>query len=85
MEFELIGRKKNKMGHATGRLRRCEKVLNKYNICFPPFRPGTINIELDKEFITPLVTNKIIFIPREKFLERTMKHQLRNIGCLFLL
>ncbi len=70
MKWKLKGHKRGRgVAAAQGRLERCESVLNKYGINFPPFRFGTINIELDKEFITPQPKGKIIFISRSEILK----------------
>lgn len=54
MENILTGfLKGNGVGVAGGRLRDCEKVLNKYGFFFPPLYFGTLNIALDQPFKTP--------------------------------
>lgn len=66
MEYILVGKiKKEGCGKAGGRLLDCQAVLKKYNINFPLFFPGSINIQLDKPFPNPEWPN-IIYISQEE-------------------
>ena len=65
MEKILTGvLKGNGAGVAGGRLRDCERVLNEYSFFFPPLYFGTLNIELDQPFTTPVFEG--IFIPQKE-------------------
>lgn len=66
MENILVGKIKSEGCRLAGkRLLDCQGVLKKYNIEFPPFFPGTINIQLDKPFPNPAWSN-IIYISQEE-------------------
>jgi len=66
MEHILVGKiKRERCGLAGKRLLVCRVVLKKHNINFPPFFPGTINIQLDKPFPNPEWSN-IIYITQEE-------------------
>lgn len=56
---------KNGTGTASKRFKKCHEILNSYDIKFPPFEYGTLNVELEKEFSTPNWSN-IIFVPEEE-------------------
>jgi CTP-dependent riboflavin kinase len=52
MEIKLVGLlKSNGVGLANKRLRACERILNKKGFFFPPLYFGTLNIELEREFL----------------------------------
>lgn len=66
MEHTLVGRIKGEGCRLAGkRLLDCQAVLKKYNINFPPFFPGTLNIQLDEPFPNPEWSN-IIYISQEE-------------------
>lgn len=67
MDYVLNGKidKKKSVGVASKRFLKCREILKSYGIIFPPFVCGTLNIELNKEFLTPNWSN-IIFIPEEE-------------------
>lgn len=50
---------------ASRRISKCRSALEKHCICFPPFRIGTLNVNLDTEFLLPDWTN-IIDISRNE-------------------
>lgn len=66
MEKKLVGSViREGVGLARKRLEDCKIVLAKYGISFPPFFPGTLNIRLEGEFLTPDWPN-IIYIPQQE-------------------
>jgi CTP-dependent riboflavin kinase len=50
---------------AGERLKKCQEALKPYGITFPPYICGTLNVELQQEFLTPDWPN-IILISREE-------------------
>jgi len=58
-----IDKNKN-CGLAGKRLKKCSSVLSKYGLTFPPLFLGTINITLNKEFVTP--KQNVIFISQQE-------------------
>lgn len=66
MEQILVGKIKSERCRLAGRrLLACRAVLEKHNIDFPPFFPGTINIQLEKPFPNPEWSN-IIYISQNE-------------------
>ena len=66
MERILVGKiKREGCGLAGKRLLACRTVLEKYDINFPPFFAGTINIQLDKLFPNPEWSN-IIYVSQKE-------------------
>jgi len=70
MRFKLIGKiaKEKRVGFANKRFEKCKEVLKKYNITFPPFHKGTLNIELENEFLTPNWSN-VIYVSESELYE----------------
>lgn len=51
--MKLVGKIFKGMENASKTLEKSKLVLEKYDIKFPPFFPGTINVRLDIKFPTP--------------------------------
>ena len=64
MEFIIKGKVKKGIEKAGKRFIKCRKLLRHHGIDFPPFVLGTLNVELDKEFLTPDWPN-VVFISKK--------------------